>query len=526
MTNSIREIAQADFILAVGTNTTETHPIISLRVRKALRQGATLAVIDPRQTEMAFLAHYHLQLKPGTDIALLNSLAHVIIKENLWNKKFVNVRTEGFEEFERAVREYSPEYAAGLTGVPAEIIREVARGYAQAQAATILYTMGLTQHVSGTANVLAVANLALLTGQIGREGTGVNPLRGQNNVQGACDMGALPNVYTSYQSVTDEVVRAKFESAWGVALPAKPGLTVGEMFAAAAQGKIKAMYIVGENPVLTDPDANHVVHALENLDFLVVQDLFLTETAQYADVVFPAASFAEKEGTFTNTERRVQRVRKAVAPPGKAKPDAEIISLVARALGYNLNYQNAAQVMDEIACLTPSYAGITYERLEKRGIQWPCPTVTHPGTPILHTERFTRGRGRFHAVEYLPPDELPDENYPLLLNTGRRLFHYHSGSMTRRASGIAAWYPEEFLEVNPQDAAKFGIRDGEKVKLSSRRGEIKIKVKLTEDVPAGMVFTSFHFGEAAVNKLTNPKWDEVAKIPELKVCAVKLEKVS
>jgi len=524
MTNSIADIAEADFILAIGTNTTETHPVISLFIRKAVNKGATLVVADPRRTELAELAALHLQHRAGSDLALLNGLANVIIAEELWNKDFVTRRTEGFEALKEAVAAYTPEKVAEITGVPAETVRWVARRYAQAEKAMILYTMGITQHVCGTDNVLAIANLAMLTGHVGRPGTGVNPLRGQNNVQGACDMGCLPDVLTGYQRVTDAAAREKFAAAWGRPVPAEPGLTVGEMFEAALDGRVRAMYIVGENPLLSDPDAGHVRRALENLDFLVVQDIFLSETAALADVVLPAACFAEKDGTFTNTERRVQLVRKAVEPPGEALPDWQIVCRLAAALGYPMDYPNTAAVMEEIARLTPSYGGISHARLEKGGLQWPCPTPEHPGTPYLHAEKFTRGLGKFHPVAYVPPAEEPDNEFPLLLSTGRRLFHYHTGTMTRRAAGLEELLPAEYLEVNPADLAALGLAAGEEAVLRSRRGSLKVRVRASEAVPRGLVFTSFHFREVAINLVTNPARDPKAKIPELKVCAVRLEK--
>lgn len=527
MTNSIKEIAGADFILAIGTNTTESHPIISLQAKKAKRNGATLVVADPRRTEMAELADIHMQLISGSDIALLNAMANVIINEELWDKDFVSNRTEDFEALQQTVIKYTPEYAAEITGVPADTIREVARGYAKAKNATILYTMGITQHICGTHNVFAVANLAMLCGHIGKESSGVNPLRGQNNVQGACDMGALPNVYTGYQPVTIEENRAKFARAWNVnELPAKPGLTVGEMMEGAADGRIKAMYIMGENPVLSDPDSDHVVHALEKLEFLVVQDIFLTETAALADVVLPAASFAEKDGTFSNTERRVQRVRQAIDPVGNAKADWQIICDVASAMGYPMQYASASDIFDEIASLTPSYAGISYARLEQGGIQWPCPSADHPGTPYLHKDKFVRGLGKFNPVEYIPPAEQPDQEYPFVLSTGRRHFHYHTGTMTQRTGALEVYYGDEYLEINPLDATNLGLIDGDKVIVKSRRGQVEVKARVTNMVPQGLVFTSFHFPEVAINKLTNPARDPVAKIPELKVCAVKVEKAS
>jgi len=526
MTNPINDIAGADFILAIGTNTFESHPIIGLKVKKAVREGSTLVVVDPRRTGVADLAKHHLQIKSGSDIALLNAMAQVIIGEGLYNQEFVAQRTEEFEAFRSTVAKYTPEFAEGITGIPAAAIREVARGYAKAQNATILYTMGVTQHICGTHNVFSVANLAMLCGQIGKPLSGVNPLRGQNNVQGACDMGALPNVLTGYQPVVSDEARAKFEAAWGCGpIPAKPGLTVGEIMEGASHGAIRAMYIMGENPVLSDPDSDHVIHALEKLDFLVVQDIFLTETARLADVVLPGASFAEKDGTFSNTERRVQRVRQAVDPVGQARPDWRIICEVATAMGYPMNYASPAAVLKEIAALTPSYGGISYDRLEKGGLQWPCPAPDHPGTPVLHLGKFSRGLGKFHPVEYVPPAETPDDQYPLVLSTGRRYYHYHTGTMTQRTGALEVWYDREHLEINPADAAGLGIGDGDLVRVSSRRGSVELLACLTDMVTPGLVFTSFHFPDVAVNKLTNPARDSVAKIPELKVCAVKVEKI-
>lgn len=526
MTNTIQEITEADFIFALGTNTTESHPIIGQKVKQAVRKGATLAVADPRKTEVAEIAQIHLQIKSGTDIALLNGLANVIIAEELWNKEFVSERTEEFETLKATVAKYTPEHASEITGVPAEDIRTVARGYAKANNATILYTMGITQHICGTHNVFAIANLSMLCGQIGKVSSGVNPLRGQNNVQGACDMGALPNVFSGYQAVTVEENRAKMATAWGVQdIPAKPGLTVGEMMCAAAGGQIKGMYIMGENPVLADADANHVVHALKELDFLVVQDIFLTETAELADVVLPAASFAEKDGTFSNTERRVQRVRKAIEPIGQAKADWEIVCLLATVMGYPMNYKSAAEIMTEIGKVTPAYGGISFARLEQGSLQWPCPTEEHPGTQYLHVNKFSRGLGKFHAVEYVPQDEQPDAEYPLVLNTGRRLYHYHTGSMTQRTGALELAYGIEHLEIHCEDAERLGICDGEMVKVTSRRGTVNVTAKVSDKVTPGMVFTSFHYPEVAINKLTNSASCPIAKIPELKVCAVKVEKL-
>lgn len=510
--------------MVVGSNTTENHPVIGYRVKRAVKAGAKLIVADPRYIELCDYADVFLQLKPGTNIALLNAMAHVIIKEGLADEAFIAERTGGFAELKAAVESYTPEYASEITGVPADDIVRAARLYAEAEAATILYTMGITQHTSGTRNVLAIANLALLTGNLGKEGAGVNPLRGQNNVQGACDMGALPNVFTGYQQVTNDEARAKFEKAWGVELSPKPGLTVTEILSAAGNKEVRAMYIMGENPFVSDADAAHVRHCLESLDFLVVQDIFLTETARYADVVLPAVTYAEKEGTFTNTERRVQKVNPAVKPRGQARADWEIIQDIANRLGLGWNYQSAGDIMDEINRLTPSYAGIKYERLGVTGLHWPCPDENHPGTPVLHVGKFNRGLGKFTAVDYTPPAEVPDDDYPFMLTTGRILYHYHTGTMTRRSRGLSEIHKEELMEINPADAEKLGLAECDTVKVSSRRGEVKTRIKVTSRVPRGVVFMTFHFAETAVNLLTNPNVCPTAKIPELKVCAVRLEK--
>jgi formate dehydrogenase alpha subunit len=528
MTNSIAEIEQATFILALGTNTTETHPAISLKVKRAVRQGATLLVVDPRKTELAALAARHLSIKPGSDIALLNSMAQVIIAENLYAHEFVAEHTEGFDKLNEAVAPYTPEVVSEVTGLPADAIRATAREYATAQRASILYTMGVTQHTSGTHTVLAAANLAMLCGQIGRPGTGVNPLRGQNNVQGACDMGALPDVFTGYQKVSDPAVRAKFGAAWDHELPVAPGRILGEIFEGALNGEIKGMYVIGENPVLSEADSTHVQKALKNLDFLVVQDIFLSETAEMADVVLPAASFAEKDGTFTNTERRVQRVRKAISPIGESLPDWNIICAMAKAMGSTgFEFKDPSEVMDEIAGLTPTYAGISYTHLDEKGsLQWPCRTAQDAGTAIMHRNgAFSRGKGRFHPVAYIAPAEMTDDSYPLVLSTGRRLYHYHTGTMTRR-SALEERMGEDRLDVNTQDAIRLSLYENELVRLMSRRGEIDIRVHRTDDVPPGLVFTSFHFGETPVNRLTNPARDPLGGTPEFKVAAVRIEKLS
>jgi len=525
MTNSIAEIKDCDYLFVIGSNTTESHPIISLEMRKALRKGATLVVADPRKTEIAELASIHIPLKPGSNIPLLNTIANVLIAEELYDKDFVANRTEGFEALKGAVESFTPENYAEIIGVPAETLREVARGYARAENAAIFYTMGITQFTTGTNNVMAVANLAMLTGHIGKPSSGVNPLRGQNNVQGACDMGALPNVFPGYQSVTDPAIRERFTKAWGIEQSEKVGLTVGEMLDAAHHGDLKAMFLLGENPMLSDPDITHVEKALNNLEFLVVQDLFLTETAKLADVVLPGASFAEKDGTYSNTERRVQRVRKAIEPlAGKA--DWEVIAEILTRLGYPHLYSSVSAVFDEMAKVTPQYAGMSYARLEDSGLQWPCVSEDHPGTQFLHSGKFSRGLGKFAAIKFEPPNEMPDKEYPFVLNTGRRLYHYHTGTMTRKVKGLNAIYGEESVEISPVDARQISIGEGDLIKITSRRGSLVAKANVTDRVPAGMVFTSFHFAETAINLLTNPARDPVAKIPELKICAVKVEKAS
>ena len=535
MTNPISDLEQSGCILVIGSNTTEAHPVAALRIKKAVRQnGASLIVANPKKITLCRYADLWLRHRPGTDVALLNGLAKIILDEGLADEEFIKDRTENFEAWRKSLDPYTPEMVSKMTSVPVEDLYRAARLYAKPAkgASAIVYAMGITQHTTGTDNVFAVANLAMVTGNIGKPGAGVNPLRGQNNVQGACDMGALPNVYTGYQAVANEEARVKFQKAWGVDLPTRPGLTMPEMFEAAHRGQIKAMYILGENPVLSEPDASSVVEALEQVKFLVVQDIFLTETAQLADVVLPGTSFAEKEGTFTNTERRVQLVRPVIAPVGDSRPDWVIISEVGKRVSRKkglderqFEFGSAREIMREIAMLTPSYGGISYERLERSPLQWPCPDAEHPGTPILHVGKFSRGLGRFTPVEYVAPAELPDEEYPLLLTTGRKLYHYHTGSMTRRVRGLAEVAPEERVEISPIDAEELGVCNGDVVTVTSRRGKVTARAEITESVPAGVIFMTFHYAESATNLLTNPAHDPVAKIPEVKVCAVKVERV-
>jgi len=524
MTNSIAEIEDADVILVTGSNTTENHPIISIRVKRAVRKGAKLIVVDPRKIDLTKYATLWLRQNLGTDVAWINGMMHVIIEEGLWDKDYVKTRTENFDALRETVKKYTPDFVEKITGIPQDMLREAARIYASGQKASILFAMGITQHSTGTDNVKSIANLAMLCGNVGIESAGVNPLRGQNNVQGACDMGALPNVFPGYQAVGDQQVVSKFETAWGRKLPTNPGLTVVEMMNAAEEGKIRAMYIMGENPMVSDPDLKHVEAALKKLVFLVVQDIFLTEAAELADVVLPAVTFAERDGTFTNTERKVQRIREAINPIGEARPDWQIICQLASRMGYDMNYQHPSEIMEEIAKLTPSYGGIYYDRLENGGLQWHCPDREHPGTKYLHKDKFTRGLGLFQTIEYIPPAEMPDEDYPYLLSTGRVYYHFHTGSMTRRSQGLNEIYPHALAEINPSDAKELGVEDGAMVKVTSRRGEVEVEATLTERVPPGTIFMSFHFSEAAANVLTNPALDPVAKIPEYKVCAVRVEK--
>ncbi len=528
MTNSINEIEDAACILSIGSNTTVTHPVIGLRVKKAARNGAKLIVANPRRIELCSVADVWLRHRPGTDVALLMGMARVIMDEGLVDSSFIEERCENLDAFKESLKAFDPDFVEQVTGVPQGKIAEAARMLAGNSPASILYCMGITQHSHGTDNVLALANLAMLTGNIGKPSSGVNPLRGQNNVQGACDMGALPNVYPGYQKVDSAEIREKFEAAWGCSLSSTPGLTLTEILGAALEKRVKALYVVGENPVLSEADASHAKEALEALDFLVVQDIFLTETAMLADVVLPAATFAEKDGTFTNTERRIQRVRKALEPRGNSRPDWWITCEIAKKLGgKGFDYGHPAEIMGEISSLTPSYQGISYERLEAGGLQWPCPSPEHPGTPVLHTERFltASGKGRLMPLEYKPPAECADEEYPFVLTTGRSLYHYHTSTMTGRVEGLNMLRDRELLEMNPTDAAALGIANGDRVQVKSRRGLVTADAKLTKDSPPGVVFMTFHFADSPTNVVTSPALDPVAKTPELKVCAVQVQKL-
>ncbi len=527
MTNSIAEVVDNDVIFVIGTNTTENHPVIGTQIKRAKQKGAKLIVAEPRRIELAEEADVFLQIKPGSNIALLNAMLNYIIENDLHDKEYIEERTENFEEVKEAVKSYTLEKAAEICGVAEEDIAKAARIYADSEkGAALYYAMGITQHRTGTHNVIATSNLALACGNIGREFTGVNPLRGQNNVQGACDMGGLPADYPGYQKVSNEEIAQKFEKAWGIEnLPREGGLTIPDMLDAIEDDSIRFLYVMGENPMVSDPDLNHVRESLENVDFLVVQDIFLTETAELADVVLPAASFAEKDGTFTNTERRVQRVRKAIEPVGDSKPDWAILMEIMRRLGYDKFYPNASRIMDEISGVTPQYGGISYSRLENEGLQWPCPTEDHPGTKYLHKESIARGKGLFHPVEHLGSAETKDEEYPFILTTGRILYHYHTRSMTGREEGLNEIAPSSFIQINKITADRLGFKDGEMVKVSSRRGSVNVEVEVTDILDEDVVFMPFHYAEGAANYLTNPASDPICKIPEYKVAAVKLEKV-
>jgi formate dehydrogenase major subunit len=501
------------------------------RILQAKAHGAKLIVADPRFTPSAKKADLYIPFKSGTDVAFMNAMMNVIISEGLEDKEFIEKRTKNYEELKEVVKKYPPEKVAEITEASPDLIREAAIMYAKAENAAIVYSMGITQHTTGTDNVMSTSNLAMITGNIGRPGTGVNPLRGQNNVQGACDMGALPVVYPGYQKVIEEEMAGKMRTAWGCGdLNCKPGLTVVEMMNEAHEGDIKGMYIMGENPMVSDPDLSHVQGSLENLDFLVVQDIFMTETAALADVVLPATSWAEKDGTFTSTERRVQYIRKAVEAPGEARADWEIISDIATRMGSDLfNYSSPQEIFEEVRTVTPQYAGMNKERLSKpEALHWPCPDETHPGTPILWGEQFATpdGLGVLMPIEFIPAAELPDEEYPFTLTTGRILFHWHTGSMTRRSATLDREVPTGYVEINTEDAAEMGIKNKEMVRVKTRRGEIEIAARVTPDIMKGIIFVPFHFVECAANTLTQSfALDPAAKMPEFKVSAASLEKM-
>jgi formate dehydrogenase alpha subunit len=525
-TNSFDQIENADTIFLFGSNPTEAHPVVSLFIKKALRKGARLIVADPRRIWMARRADVWLNLRPGTNKALINGLIHVILREGWEDREFIEKRTEGFEELKAKVQEYDLDRVEEITGVSKDKIEEAARIYSHARNAMIIYGLGVAEHRTGTENAMAISNLALVCGHIGRPSTGIMALRGQNNVQGASDIGPAPNVFPGYQPVTDPEIRAKFERAWGVRIKPEPGLKSVEMLDAAIDGRIRGLYIIGEDPAQTDPNLHHVWKALESLEFLVVQDIFHTETTRFAHVILPGASFAEKDGTFTNGERRIQLVRKAIEPiAGMA--EWEVICELSTRMGYPMRYKHPSEIMDEIASLTPSYGGVSFERLERESIQWPCPTREHTGTETLYTERFLRPNGlaRLVPLDHEGPGETPDEEYPLVLITGRIREHYNCGSMTRRVKGIMELVPEELLELSPEDAEELGIRNGDWVRVSSRRGEIRVRVRVTDRSQKGNVFLTFHHQNALTNLLTSGHRDYIAGTPEYKACAVRVEPV-
>jgi formate dehydrogenase major subunit len=527
MTNSFADFPKAKMFFVIGSNMTEAHPVASTFLKNAVQNGAKLIVVDPRATALTDFADMHLPLKVGSDIALLNGLMHVLITENLYDEKYVNSCTVGFEELKAKVMEYPPERAAEISGIPAGKIRETARFLASIKPAMLIYTLGITEHTCGVNNVMSCANLQMLLGNVGFECGGVNPLRGQNNVQGACDMGALPNVYPGYQKVEDPAAREKFEQAWGVKLPDKNGLMMPDMMDGLANGKIKAFWVFGENLANTEPDIRHVEHCLESAEFMVCNDIFPTETTRFADVIFPAAAWSEDGGTFTNSERRVSLVRKAVAPPGKAKPNWWVFKEVAKRMGQDWESKSGKEIWDnEISMLAPQMTGIKYGRISKDGLQWPVPTLDHLGTPYLHKEGcFTCGLGNFKAVEWTPPAEVADEEYPYVLSTGRRLYHYHTRTQTGRSGGLNDLLGEETADISAADAEKLGVKNGEKIKVASRRGEIEVTARITKEVPPGMVWMAFHFREACANWLTNPVYDPVSMTAEYKACAVSLSKL-
>ncbi|MCR5356059.1 MAG: formate dehydrogenase subunit alpha [Lachnospiraceae bacterium] len=528
MTNPIADITgDVDVILLVGSNPEEAHPVVGMQIRQAVARGTRLIVVDPRDIGLSKQADIHLKLKPGTNVAFANGMMNVIINEGLTDEEFIKERTEGFEELKNIVMEYTPDKVAKICHIDPDHLREAALMYAKAGKAPIIYCLGVTEHSTGTEGVMSMSNLAMMVGKLGRSGCGVNPLRGQNNVQGACDMGAMPGHFPGYQKVTDEAVTDKFEKAWGVTLNKKPGVFATDVFGAAARKEIRGLFIFGEDPVVTDADTNHIRRALKSLDLLVVDDLFMTETAMLADVVLPGISYAEKEGTFTNTERRVQRVRKAVTIDGEARPDTEIFTDLMNRMGYEQPYLTPDEIMDEIASLTPSFAGISHRRLDmmKEGLQWPCTDKKHPGTPIMHVGRFARGLGWFYPADYVESAELPDEEYPFILMTGRILYHYNTRAMTGKTPGLMEREGHSFIEMNKEDAVRLNISDGELIRVSSRRGALVTTARVGDKVSVRETWMPFHFPDGNANVLTNAALDKYARIPEYKVCAVRIDKM-
>lgn len=527
MTNPIADITEdVDMILLVGSNPEEAHPVIGAQIRQAIQRGTQVVVVDPRKINLVKDSALHLQVQAGTNVAFANGMMHVILKEGLADRHFIEERTEGFSDLEKMVADYTPEKVAEICHIHPEDLIQAARMYAKAEKAPIIYCLGVTEHSTGTEGVMSMSNLAMLVGKVGKPGCGVNPLRGQNNVQGACDMGCMPYDFPGYQKVNNPEVIDKFEKAWHVPLNRNTGLTSTKVLPAATAGNVKGLYIFGEDPIVTDPDTGHVRQALESLDFLVVQELFMTETAAYADVVLPGISYAEKDGTFTNTERRVQRVRKAVEPRGQAREDYEIFCEVMTRMGYPCAYESAKEIMKEISAVTPSFGGINYERLEKESLQWSCRSLTDPGTPIMHVGSFARGKGLFKAIPYKQAQELPDEEYPYLMSTGRMLYHYNTRAMTGRTEGINQIANHSYIEINAVDAQALGIQEGDKVEVHSRRGKIETYAAVGNRVFPQEVFMTFHFPDGNVNEITNAVFDDIATIPEYKVCAVAIKPVN
>lgn len=539
MSNSMDDVAKhSELLFVIGSNTTEQHPVFGAMLRQAVLRGAKLIVADPRRIDLTEYATLHLRQRPGTDIALLNGLMYLILENGWEDKDFIVARCEGFDEFKATTLQYPPERVSEITGIPLAKLREAAKMMGTLKPMAVIWAMGITQHIVGVRNVMTLANLQMLLGNMGKPGGGVNPLRGQNNVQGACDMGGLPNVYPAYQPVTNPEVNAKFSAAWGHTPAPKVGLTVTEMMPGLLDGRTHALYIMAEDPIMSDPDTKHIRHCMEAADFILLQEIFPTETARYADVLLPGVSFAEKDGTITNTERRVQLVRKAIEPLGEARQDWQITMQLAQRIiskselsftgtQAGWEYSSPAQIMNELNALTPSYAGINYERLERgERLQWPVPNTEHPGTPILHTKQFARGLGKFMPIDDIPPAERPDDDYPFVLSTGRVLYHWHGGEMTRRAGSLMALYDQALIEVNPNDAEKMGLAPGQHVRVESRRGAIQAKAWVTDRVPPGMVYANFHFPAASANELTLAVFDPVSKIPEYKICAVKVSLVA
>ncbi|MCF8033211.1 MAG: molybdopterin-dependent oxidoreductase [Desulfarculaceae bacterium] len=528
MTNSFEDFPKAKMFFIIGSNTTEAHPVAATFLKQAVQDGAQMIVVDPRYSGIAEHAQMHVPIKVGSDVAFINGLMHVLISEELYDKDYVQSCTVGFDSLKEKVLEWPPERAAEVAGVPAETIVAVARKLASVKPAMLIYTLGITEHTCGVNNVLSCANLQMLLGNVGFECGGVNPLRGQNNVQGACDMGALPNVYPGYQKVIDEAARKKFEEAWGAELSPNNGLMMPAMMDGLVDGTVKAFYVFGENLANTEPDIRHVEHCLESAEFMVCNDIFPTETTRFADVILPATAWSEDDGTFTNSERRVSRVRKAVEAPGVSKPNWWVFKEIAKRMGHDWEANSGQEIWDnEISVLAPQMVGIKFERIENDGLQWPVPDLDHPGTPYLHKEGcFTCGLGNFTPVEWTPPAEVPDEEYPLVLSTGRRLYHYHTRTQTGRCAGLNDLLGEETADISLADAAKLGISDGERVKVSSRRGEVEVRARVTKQVQEGMVWMAFHFREGCANWLTNPVYDPVSQTAEYKACSVKVEKLA